>query len=47
MRPIVDALAAGVFGVPSFVIDGALFWGNDRLVLLRQQLRASTRVSDA
>lgn len=38
-RTIAEALAAGVFGVPSFVIDGALFWGNDRLVLLRAHLR--------
>jgi 2-hydroxychromene-2-carboxylate isomerase len=33
-----EALAAGVFGVPSFVVDGELFWGNDRLVLLRHHL---------
>ena len=32
------ALAAGVFGVPSFVVDGEMFWGNDRLVLLRHDL---------
>jgi 2-hydroxychromene-2-carboxylate isomerase len=32
------ALAAGVFGVPSFVVDGEMFWGNDRLVLLRHHL---------
>jgi 2-hydroxychromene-2-carboxylate isomerase len=25
-----EALAAGIFGAPSFVIDGELFWGNDR-----------------
>jgi 2-hydroxychromene-2-carboxylate isomerase len=25
-----DALAAGVFGPPSFLIDRGLFWGNDR-----------------
>ena len=28
----------GVFGVPTFTIDGELFWGNDRLVLLRRYL---------
>lgn len=39
---IADALAAGVFGVPSFVVDGELYWGNDRLVLLRHRLGAST-----
>ncbi len=32
------ALSAGVFGVPSFVIGGAVFWGNDRIVLLRHHL---------
>jgi 2-hydroxychromene-2-carboxylate isomerase len=37
---ITDAMAAGVFGVPSFVVDGELFWGNDRLVLLRRHLGA-------
>ena len=39
-RNIDDALAAGVFGVPSFVIGRELFWGNDRLVLLRHHLGA-------
>lgn len=39
-RTIADALAAGAFGVPSFVADGELFWGNDRLVLLRRHLGA-------
>ncbi|MGE0119427.1 MAG: 2-hydroxychromene-2-carboxylate isomerase [Dongiaceae bacterium] len=45
-RTIVDALAAGVFGVPSFVVDGKMFWGNDRLILLRRHLgaRAVTRI---
>ena len=23
------AIAAGVFGVPSLVVDGEVFWGND------------------
>jgi 2-hydroxychromene-2-carboxylate isomerase len=26
-----DALAQGVFGVPTVVVDGELFWGDDRL----------------
>jgi 2-hydroxychromene-2-carboxylate isomerase len=34
----VDALAAGAFGVPSFAVDGELFWGQDRLPLLRRYL---------
>jgi 2-hydroxychromene-2-carboxylate isomerase len=29
------ALAKGVFGVPSFVVDGRVFFGNDRLPLVR------------
>lgn len=38
-QTISEALAAGVFGVPSFVVRDELFWGNDRLVLLREHLR--------
>jgi 2-hydroxychromene-2-carboxylate isomerase len=29
-----DAIAAGVFGVPTVLVDGAMFWGNDGLVHL-------------
>lgn len=29
------ALTAGVFGVPSFLVDGRLFWGLDSLPMLR------------
>ncbi len=29
---------AGVFGVPMFVLEGELFWGGDRIPLLRQIL---------
>jgi 2-hydroxychromene-2-carboxylate isomerase len=28
----------GAFGVPTFVVNGTVFWGNDRLVLLRHHL---------
>jgi 2-hydroxychromene-2-carboxylate isomerase len=28
----------GVFGVPSFVLDGEIFWGYDRMGLLRERL---------
>jgi 2-hydroxychromene-2-carboxylate isomerase len=34
------ALHAGVFGVPTFIVSGELFWGNDRLILLRHYLRS-------
>jgi 2-hydroxychromene-2-carboxylate isomerase len=32
------AIAAGVFGVPTFGVDGRLFWGLDALPMLRAQL---------
>ncbi|HRN76547.1 2-hydroxychromene-2-carboxylate isomerase [Ottowia sp.] len=39
LRDATDAaLRAGVFGVPSFVVDGRLFWGFDALPMLRAQL---------
>ena len=36
---IAEGEARGVFGVPTFVLDatGELFWGNDRLWLLRER----------
>lgn len=33
-----NAFHAGVFGVPTFIVSGELFWGNDRIVLLRHYL---------
>jgi 2-hydroxychromene-2-carboxylate isomerase len=33
-----EAEEAGVFGVPTFVIDGELFWGGDRLWMVREKL---------
>lgn len=35
----VEAQARGVFGVPSYVIDGNLFWGHERLDRVREQLQ--------
>ena len=37
------AEAAGVFAVPTFVVDGELFWGQDRIDLVRTKLR--TRIA--
>ena len=34
-----EAIAAGVCGVPSFVARGHLFWGQDRLDLVKRTLR--------
>src|SRR6185312_11916429 len=33
-----EAEASGVFGVPTFVFDDELFWGGDRIGLLRERL---------
>ncbi|WP_137922244.1 2-hydroxychromene-2-carboxylate isomerase [Hydrogenophaga sp. 2FB] len=35
-----EAMAAGVFGVPSFVVDGDLHFGQDRLDFVERALRA-------
>jgi 2-hydroxychromene-2-carboxylate isomerase len=37
------ARQAGVFGVPSFVTDGQMFWGNDRILLLKHWLQQRKR----
>jgi 2-hydroxychromene-2-carboxylate isomerase len=34
------AIDAGVFGAPSYVIDGELFWGQDRLDFVARRLQA-------
>jgi 2-hydroxychromene-2-carboxylate isomerase len=33
-----DALAAGVFGSPTYVLQGELFWGQDRIEMLDEAL---------
>jgi 2-hydroxychromene-2-carboxylate isomerase len=33
-----DAIAAGVFGAPTYVIDGEIFWGQDRLDFVARKL---------
>lgn len=35
-----QAIAAGVFGAPSYVLEGEIFWGQDRLDLLERRLQA-------
>lgn len=39
------ALARGVFGAPSYVIDGEIFWGQDRLDFLDRRLGAARAMS--
>ena len=36
------AIDTGVFGAPSYVIDGELFWGQDRLEFVEHALQLST-----
>ena len=37
---VANAQDEGVFGTPSFLLDGELFWGSERLDLLKERLRA-------
>jgi 2-hydroxychromene-2-carboxylate isomerase len=30
------AVALGVFGVPTFIADGEMFWGNDHICMMEQ-----------
>jgi carboxymethylenebutenolidase len=34
-----QAIAAGVFGAPSYVVGGEIFWGQDRLDFLERRLQ--------
>ena len=36
-----DAVARGVFGAPTFFVDGQMFWGQDRLDFVKQALKAN------
>lgn len=38
------AIERGVFGVPTFELDGRLFWGLDALPMLRAQIEGDVRV---
>lgn len=41
LRAATDAaIAAGVFGVPTFEVGGELFWGQDRIELVEDALRS-------
>lgn len=41
------ALAEGVFGVPTFLIDDQIFWGNDRLGFVETYLNGGLRIDKA
>lgn len=38
-----EAVAAGIFGVPSLLIDGEIFWGVDAMAMARDYLAAPER----
>jgi 2-hydroxychromene-2-carboxylate isomerase len=38
-----QAFEAGVFGAPSYVVDGEIFWGQDRLDFLERRLAGAAR----
>ena len=40
---IAEAEASGVFGVPSYVVNGELFWGAERIELVRERLADQRR----
>jgi 2-hydroxychromene-2-carboxylate isomerase len=41
-----EAVETGVFGVPTMVIDGELFWGNDQFPYLRDFVSGQNQPSD-
>jgi hypothetical protein len=40
-----SAEAAGVFGVPSFIAEGELFWGREHLADIREKLALFARIN--
>jgi 2-hydroxychromene-2-carboxylate isomerase len=39
-REVENAIAAGVFGSPFFVVDGEGFWGSDRMPMVEEWIRS-------
>ncbi len=37
-----EAIAAGIFGAPSYVVGGEIFWGQDRLDFLQRKLQSTS-----
>ena len=44
-RVIAEAEESGVFGVPSYVVNGELFWGAERIDVVRERLADAARGS--
>ena len=41
LRALAQSMARGVFGAPTFFVDGQMFWGQDRLDFVQQALKAT------
>lgn len=39
-----QTIAAGVFGAPSYVIEGEIFWGQDRPDFVARRVQATVKV---
>jgi 2-hydroxychromene-2-carboxylate isomerase len=46
-RIITEAETLGVFGVPTMVFNGELFWGGDRIAMLIERVRAPETIAAA
>src|SRR5207302_9490560 len=46
-RIIDEAATLGVFGVPTMVFNGELFWGGDRIDLLRERIKDPDSIAAA
>jgi 2-hydroxychromene-2-carboxylate isomerase len=46
-RIINEAESIGVFGVPTMVFNGELFWGGDRIGMLIERIRAPETIATA
>jgi 2-hydroxychromene-2-carboxylate isomerase len=46
-RIVAEAESLGVFGVPTMVFNGELFWGSDRIALLIERIRAPDTIKTA
>jgi 2-hydroxychromene-2-carboxylate isomerase len=46
-RIIDEAEALGVFGVPTMVFNGELFWGGDRIDMLIERIRNPESIATA
>jgi 2-hydroxychromene-2-carboxylate isomerase len=42
-----EAIALGIFGAPAFVVDGEMYWGQDRIAFVEEALAKSSRKNGA